>query len=542
MSDFSAYLRLPIVGESRNSENDGKHRFSVDDVPSPSARPTSLRNFLHKSLPGPSRKSSQEGSILLVALFVAAIGGLIVTTYVKSAILNLKNSDAQFYAISAQNLAVAGAETAVLAVNEKDWTLWTVNGNNAIRALSPMDLGNGIVGNVVVEVQDKDFTPTIISEAKIELPSGESIQEQIEVVLRPRSLFANAVTSRYWTYFYKPLKGTGVSSIDAYDSAQGSYDPFLNRIDSAGVAGDAIYTHPYTNAEIYGYAAVGHNQPLSVGSNGKVYGLDTPAGTSVDPDRMAMDFKESMSDKTDPGGGAWFSMPDGATVDLGNGATTETHRVPGDLIIASGQTLRINGKVVLIVQDDFAVFGTLEITPSGELEVLIEDDFIMTTVGQIVNQTQQPSKLRFFSIATEDWESAFWFMGAADLYALIYAPRSYVDFHGDGSGGTLYGSVVGHRVVLRGNYKLHYDEQLKGFGLDDSTFTIAQWRELGPDEFVTLTPPLFSVPSFPQIPQYYSLASEIPEVQNQILGDEPMAADGVGSSDSPNPVSPPTSS
>ncbi len=431
---------------------------------------------------------SKNGSVLLVALMVAAIGGLAITTFIRSATLELGISNDQFYSDSALNLAEAGAETAVLAVNQKDWTGWTLNGNDAIRALSPIDLGGGIAGNITVEVRDKDFTPTIISEAKISLLSGPDIQKQIEVELRPRSLFANAVTARYWAYFYKPVSGTSVTYVDAYDSSAGPYDPFLNRKDSAGVAGDAIYTHSYTDAEIFGYAAAAYNQPFSVGSNGKVYGLDTPAGTEVDPERTAMDFKESMPDIADPGGGTSFTMPGGSVTNLGNGATTETYRVSGDLVISSSQTLRINGKVIMIVGDDMAIYGTLDIMPAGELEILIRDDLYMSTAGQIVNQTQEPDKLRILSTTTYDWSSSFWIMGTPDLYAVIYAPRSYVDFYGNGYGGTFYGSVVGHRVVFRGDYDIHFDEQLKEYAGDNPTFTIDQWRQLGPTEMVTLIP------------------------------------------------------
>ena len=430
---------------------------------------------------------SKNGSVLLVALMVAAIGGLAITTFIRSATLELGISNDQFYSDSALNLAEAGAETAVLAVNQKDWTGWTLNGNDAIRALSPIDLGGGIAGNITVEVRDKDFTPTIISEAKISLLSGPDIQKQIEVE-RPRSLFANAVTARYWAYFYKPVSGTSVTYVDAYDSSAGPYDPFLNRKDSAGVAGDAIYTHSYTDAEIFGYAAAAYNQPFSVGSNGKVYGLDTPAGTEVDPERTAMDFKESMPDIADPGGGTSFTMPGGSVTNLGNGATTETYRVSGDLVISSSQTLRINGKVIMIVGDDMAIYGTLDIMPAGELEILIRDDLYMSTAGQIVNQTQEPDKLRILSTTTYDWSSSFWIMGTPDLYAVIYAPRSYVDFYGNGYGGTFYGSVVGHRVVFRGDYDIHFDEQLKEYAGDNPTFTIDQWRQLGPTEMVTLIP------------------------------------------------------
>ncbi len=52
----------------------------------------------------------------------------------------------------------------------------------------------------------------------------------------------------------------------------------------------------------------------------------------------------------------------------------------------------------------------------------------------------------------------------------------------------MFGAVIGHRVVVRGNFNLHYEKQLANFTGNQRTFTIEQWRHLEPNELVALSP------------------------------------------------------
>ncbi len=429
-----------------------------------------------------------EGSVLLVALFVAAIGTYIVTTFLRAAILEAEISERDFCKLSALNLAEAGAESAVLAANESNWTGWTLSGNDATRALAPIDIGSGMTGNVTVQVQDKDFDPSIISESRINLDSGISIRRQIEVELRPRSLFASGAVARDWVYFYKGSSSTNTVRVDSYDSADGPYDPFLNRKDGGSVGGDRIYCHSKSRARIYGYLGVGNGNSYSLGTNGKLYGTGTAPGVKIDTERLATDFGASFEDEAHPGGGVSWSNPGTSVINLGNTAVPEIYRISGDMTINSSQTLRIKGDVTLIIGDDFSVYGRLVVRPEGELNVYVRDDIRTNYSTRIRNQTESPEKLRIFSTAINDSMAYFRFKGSGSLYLTIYAPRAYIDFYGNGTSGNLYGSVIGRKIVFRGNFKLHYDEQLKSFAGDGPTYTIEQWRELGPTEFVDLVP------------------------------------------------------
>ena len=145
-------------------------------------------------------KNSKTGSVLLVSMFVAAIGGYVVSSYIRAAMLELTISDQNFYSDSAVNLAEAGAETGVLALNQDDWTDWTLDlvNDEAYRQLAPFDVGNNMSGDVKIEIRDRTTdTPTIVSDAQIGLKNGKVMREQIEVELRPRALLGRPYPKSY---------------------------------------------------------------------------------------------------------------------------------------------------------------------------------------------------------------------------------------------------------------------------------------------------------------------------------------------------------
>ena len=118
---------------------------------------------------------SRSGSILIIALFVATILGFLAASYTRSALAELKLSNATFWEKSAINIAEAGAETAVLALNTSDWSGWSLSsaaGFDVWREFPPFDVGNGQTGTVTVGVRNfGSNNPTIITEALIQLDS-----------------------------------------------------------------------------------------------------------------------------------------------------------------------------------------------------------------------------------------------------------------------------------------------------------------------------------------------------------------------------------
>ena len=117
----------------------------------------------------------------------------------------------------------------------------------------------------------------------------------------------------------------------------------------------------------------------------------------------------------------------------------------------------------------------------------IKDDFRIYSQG-IVNDTKDPKKLVIYSTAPRKNRAYYYIMGKPDLYTSIYAPLAYINLRGDGNKGTMFGAIVADRVVFRGDFHLHYDEQLKTYPGETPSFTVAQSRLLDPQEMVTLLP------------------------------------------------------
>ncbi len=438
-------------------------------------------------------QTTRKGSALLITLFATAIGGVLVTSYIKATLLERKLAEQNYYTGSAKNLAEAGAETGVLALNENNWSGWKTKGGVAFKILPQVDLGNNQKGKITVKVIDRFSDPIITSEGRIDLPRGKILREQIEVDTQPRALFPNAVTARDYVYFYRGSKNYNVIKIDSYDSAKGNYDPILNRNrnDKSAVACKRMYTYSRSNAEIYGYMATKKGQPANVGRSGRVYGVNTPYNTRLDQKRIATDYKASFTDKTAPYKKYTTNWPSNSTVTYYGSlarSNPRLYRFSRDLRINSSQTLVIRNHVALILDDDFYLYGKVRVKNGGSLVIYLKDDFTIYSSGQIITESKKPIDFILNSTATNNGRAYFYLLSKPEIFGTIYAPRAYVDMRGDNKAGTFFGAVVGDRVVIRGEYRLHFDEQLKNYGGESPTYTIEQWKSLKPQELVTLTP------------------------------------------------------
>lgn len=418
--------------------------------------------------------SSRRGSALLTAIIFVTLLGVICGGYLRMVSTEARTAKRASLFDAALNAAEGGIEEAIWALNNDDWSTWTQPATGQYRKImSTLTLaGNDQIQMAVHAFNINAGRPTIVAQGTASKAGRFDMAQQLEVVLEPRSYFANGLIARRQLTF-----SGGNARVDSYVSADGAYDPYFNRFDrgTAGSPSVDVGAVVISNAEVYGFVATGGADP-DVGPNGKIYGADTPAGTDVDPSRITRDFKADFPPVEAP------SMP-GAVTGLSSGGTT-TIGTPGTVYeeyhltnynVSNSDTLVIDGPVRMVLDGSLTVKGEIIITSNGSLELYVEGDIDVGGTG-IVNQTNQPDDLVIFGTNTTPGASEFKLHGNGIMYAGVYAPFNEISLKGGGNSGEMFGSVIGDTIHITGNYEFHYDETLKEYG--GATYKMASWRVL----------------------------------------------------------------
>lgn len=433
----------------------------------------------HNLSPRASRSSSR-GGVLIVAIVFSAISALTVGSFIRLAHHELRLSNTQFYTNEAINLAEAGLEEALHALNFKTWSGWHTNGGTARFSSKDIPIGRAATGEFYILVIDRNDDPIVTAEGRVTSSSGLTTSRQIRISLREISYFANGITARNSIIF-----SGGNPNVDSYDSREGPYHPSRRRdrgtVASVSVKTDAIQLG---NADIWGYAFTGGEDPDV--RNGTIRGEDTPSGVKIDQNRIARDFSSDFPFPRQP------PAPDYSYDSIGDGMTLGTPTPEGEdpvwtvvetNSISLTQELEIDGPVILIIHGNARFSGGnggLTVTENGNLRVYAYNDFTVTGQG-MGNRTQDPSKLVIFGMNTVHQE--FGLGGNAQWEAAIYAPNANLDLNGGGNSGHMSGAVVGKNVKLNGNSKFHYDEALADF-TDAFGFAMDSWTEVKRSDWV----------------------------------------------------------
>ena len=422
-------------------------------------------------------RKNHSGSVLIISLMIASIFGFIVASFLRSTMQELKIAQSNFNQKSLVNITHTGAEIALRALNEDDWSGWFNMSPWMIDTLYNVDMGNGNTATMYIYVLDQSpLPPRIYSIIYYYLTNGEMIQKYFYSDLRQRSVFPNGITTHDNIIF----DDTGVQAtvnVDSYTSDAGVnlgiYDPFFNRSDQGTLVGAKIRTVDLSKAVIYGYVSSQGESSLNVGENGKVYGVSTPAGIDIDESRVADGFEPSFPDVPVPSGvTSVYSFPGGSDTLPGAGASERL--VTGDLFIDDFETLTITADMTIVVQDDVHIDGTLKVADGKQLKLYIADDLTLHQDGKIENfsgalgNVGDPGNLIIFSTDTGSLNPYYKIGGIADLYAAIYAPRATVEME---AGGEMFGAIVANEVIFLGDYDFHFDEDLKSEVGDNPTYT-----------------------------------------------------------------------
>jgi len=418
------------------------------------------------------RAAKEKGSTLIIAVLIAGIFGFITSSYLRSTLTELNIAKGHFVEQNLVNVTHAGAEIAMRALNEDDWTGWYDSSPWMIESLYNLDMGNGNTATMHLYVLDQSPNPIrIYSIVYLYLTNGEMVQKYFYADLRRRSIFPNGITTHDDIVF----TNAGTVKVDSYTSDPvvnlGNYDPFFNQNDNGSLVGGKVRALELAKGEVNGYVST-CVEPHTIGVNGKIYGDSTPMGIDVDDSRIADGFEPKFPDMPIPAGvTSVYSFPGGNDTLPGAGANERL--VTGDLFIDDFETLTITADMTIVVQDDVHIDGTLKIADGVKLKLYIADDLIVHHDGKIENfsgnpgNVGDPSNLIVYSTDAGSLTPYFYIGNKAGFYGALYAPRADVNLQ---AGGEMFGSIVAKNVDFLGDYDYHYDENLKSIVGDNPTY------------------------------------------------------------------------
>ncbi|MEO7412339.1 MAG: hypothetical protein ABIZ81_03190 [Opitutaceae bacterium] len=432
---------------------------------------------------------SRKGSVLIVALLITALIALALGSFINLNLTSSRLAKRTLNGYAGLNLGEAGIEEGVWSINRHAagdaaaWNGWTQSGGAAWHKFTDFDLNPGIAGTVKVYVDQYappvGLSPKVIALAAIQRNGEAPITKMLEVTLRRRSHFANAIVAKNRLVFH----GTN-TSVDSWNSDpdQNSLTPPVDyspgvRIDHGSIAAGsaAVNALLVNHAQVWGYAATG-GAPPQLSSAGSIRGVTTPVGVAMDPNRVSTDFNADFPPITMPADGVWLGTI-GTT--LGNLGTTTRWR--SDRLSLSGtQTLTIRGDVTLIIT---AAPGTPGVNITGQASIIIpagsslalylESDLLIGGLG-LTNANVQPGSFKIWGTDRSTLGQSFQIAGNGALKAAIYAPNADIQLNGNGA---MMGSLLGRNITFMGNAAFHFDEALANTG-GDAPFGVGRWREL----------------------------------------------------------------
>lgn len=463
--------------------------------------------------------SSQNGSILAVAMMFAIAMAVAVVGFLSLTTSTLVRANRSFYYNSAVNLAEAGAEEALWALNNSDWSkrAWSSGANRTLlgSSASPdMTDQNKAVGYYNVYVEGASGSaPTITAEAVIKAATGAPVKKQIRLYAKNANVFLPPFTA------IKDMDLNG-GEIDSYDMTAGDYTKAPRKYNTT-VASPTVKINDVSigsPADIYGNVSVGISSSDASAFistiKGSITGPTTTASGSgvvksgsnlIDTNRIAYDFVQDFPSPTTPStSGAYLSLPaadSNGYIVIGDSSatpTTQTYSLTS-VSLKTGETLLIVGPVNIVVSGAFSMSGQAALavlaknftlsSKSGSTtytgstlanaSVYVNGDMSVSGNGSAIGldlQSSDPAALKFYG--TNPTSQNLSVGGNGNLAAAIYAPKADATFNGGGSSGYFAGAIVANTITVNGNgYRVRFPEQLANLATN-STYKVSKWVEL----------------------------------------------------------------
>jgi hypothetical protein len=465
--------------------------------------------------------SSNRGSALIVAMMFATLIAIALTSYLALSLNSMRLAQRSFYANAAVDLTDTGLEQVLWSLNHSTWSgagFTQVTGTTTQwagtfpSASTYYTYTQGVKGQVKVWVDLSNTNlPHAVAEAIVTLGDGTTLTKAAEVYMQRRSYFSNGLVAKNSITF----SGNN-ASVDGWNSnptnTAGVNIPYTAAVanDSGQVGSTSVNVDSISvsNANIYGYAAIGSNSlsGISVGSNGLVGPYGTPNGT-IDSTRVTYDFTTSFPDAT-AATTAGYTLPaisNGGTTTLPRAGDTPAsdgkyyYSIPSISLSGNGNELAIAGGNVVINLTNTAS-TTLSVAGQGSINIATGSTLAVYTAGNVsiagngvsngtydpadpissANTPNQPSSFQLYgtlpATSAPPYQSIA-ISGNGILSGVVYAPNASISLNGGGSSGQVLGAMVGNTVAVTGNSTFHYDESLANLGAGN-LWGLSKWREL----------------------------------------------------------------
>lgn len=460
----------------------------------------------------PSRKSAsantrnpQSGTVLAVAMLLAAIIGISLVSFLKLSNSSLNISQRNFYENAAMNLAETGLERALYCINQNQvsnlaladaWPAgdgWVTNPTSHIAkaTFTGFDVGPHTTGSIKVYVRNYDLTGQIVlvSNSFVTLSDGSApLQKYIEVTVSKRNMFAGLVAKN----FILADSNLRVDSWVSTNPSNGAYSPYTGGAAKAnGPIGVVTTTNGAlnlgNNPTIYGTVNTGGG---TVSKSGSAKLSSTAGGSGWNPGLINTAFTYAFPSITVP-------VPSALNTIASNLTSSITFPRSGDVQASDGKyyynfvggcginyssgTMTIRRPVVFIMNNHNGVNAIHTSSAATFVYGTSEGDngsFTLYTNGNI----------NFDS-------GANWFQNKAPVNTAIYGTNLNGQTIVTRGGGTFYGSIIGENatitfdsgtnimgafccanMTLLGGVNFHYDESL-GM-IDGGGYKVTKWKEL----------------------------------------------------------------
>ena len=434
---------------------------------------------------------------MITVLVLAAVTAVIASGFLFRSAQEAKLATRSFFQSAALNLAEAGAEEALLAVNStavnsaNGWSLATGSTTDYTKTLTGFTFQQA-TGAVYIRIDNAaTAAPTITAAAVISIPKQPPLLKQVRLGGSVRRLWSNGLVAKGSVTF------SGSAYVDGYDSNLGPYNAATNRNDRGAVATNSSAMSSVSlggTAYIYGYVSTGGGDP-NPGTSGRIYGVTSPPMPLIDSTRVRKDFNTNLPDAT---------VPTGTPIALGNvtiaGIVSQTYPRAGDVAGANGRYLyscsvldmshsaaiQITGPVDFIVTGNTTVAGSAYIGISSTSTAsfnLFCPGAISIGGGGMINNTVVPSKATIWgTTATGATPQTISVAGASSFVGTVYAPNGNVTVANSGG---VHGAIISNTATLSGVGFLHYDVRLgnsagptAGLGSGSGYLRVSSWCEL----------------------------------------------------------------